>query len=244
MSDAVKHVTLGGSFRTTWVSSGAVASPIVYNIRTGSETLVSSYQGVSSGNGHYYVDARVDSSGLWKGEWYGTVSANTYRNTEYLLATPNDTDQPGRYITWDDVVHRFVGFANVVGAVYAASHYLSYAEGYVDSRLGSKFSIPFSNNNVTIRDLTIDVVYLRSIRGKSEEYDVIMAEVNSRFGALLSGEAVMVTTSGFVSETLPTAAWSSTQDYHPIFSPVLPHIDMVPSSAQVADEYADRGVFL
>lgn len=240
----VRRVTLGGSFRTTWVSSGAIASPISYNIRSGSETLISSYAGVASGDGHYYVDARIDSPGLWKGEWWATVSANTYHNTDYNLATPNDTDQPGRYITWDDVVHRFVGFADVVGAVFAASHYLSYAEGYVDSRLGVKYPIPFSSNNVTIRDLTIDVVYLRSIRGKSEEYEVIMAEVNSRFGALLSGEAVMVTTSGMLASELATAAWSSTQDYHPIFSTVLPHTDMVPSSAQIIDEYGERGVTL
>lgn len=241
-----RRVTVGGSFRATWVSSGAAASPIVYNVRTGSETLANSYAGVDSGNGLYYANAVIGTPGLWKGEWYATVSANTYRNTEWLLVSPGDADQPGRYITWDDVVNRFYGFTDVADAVLAASHYLSYAEAYLDSRLGATFTVPFSSNNQTIRDLTIDVVYARSIRGsRSEEYKAIWAEVSSRLAALINGDDVMISASGALIGGGPLStspAWSSTQGYHPVHAVALDYADMVPSSVQLIDELDERGL--
>lgn len=243
MGDRVNQVTLGSTFRATWASSGSSPSPIVYNVRTGSETLANSYAGVSSGNGFFYADVQVNSPGLWKGEWYATVSANTYRNTEWLLANAGDADQPGRYITWDDVVNRFVPFADVADAVKAASHYLSYAEAYIDGRLGAKFTTPFSNNNSTVRDLTIDVVYARSIRGSlNAEYKAIWAEVNSRLASLLMGESVMVADSGSVLQTTNVSAWSNTSDYHPVFSPVLDETLLSADSSYLAAERSDRGL--
>jgi hypothetical protein len=240
----VRRVTLGSTFKVTWINSGAVASPITFNIMSGSESLVSSYSGVDSGNGHYYADVAVRTPGLYQGRWFATISANTYINGEWYAAFPVDTDQPGRYITWDDVVHRFVGFGDVADALKAASHYLSYAEAYIDGRLGATFTIPFSNNNQTVRDLAIDVVYARSIRGSlNEEYKNLWAEVNSRIGALVGGTEVMVTNSGtIVAEEQSTPAWSSTEEYHPFFAATLPHIDMVPSSSHMQAEYDERGL--
>src|SRR5262245_55008262 len=149
-------VKVGGNFRVTWVSSGATASPICFNLRTGSETLANSWGGIDSTNGAYYADVAIGSVGVWKGEWYATVFTNTYRNTDWYIAYAGDADQPGRYINWDDIVNRFTGFANVADAVKAASHYVCYAEAEVDARLAPKYTPPFSNNNMTVRDLAID----------------------------------------------------------------------------------------
>ncbi|HEX7012328.1 MAG TPA: hypothetical protein VF161_06270 [Steroidobacteraceae bacterium] len=240
MTERVVQITLGSTFRATWVSSGASANPIVYNVLSGSETLVSSYAGQSSGNGHYYVDAVVHSPGLWQGVWYSTVTQNTYVSVEWLAAFPQDTDQPGRYITWDDVVHRFTGFGDIAGAVKAASHYIAYAEAEIDAALGARFSVPFSNNNLTVRDLAIDMVYLRGIRGRSEEYKEIKADVSSRIAALLDGSMVMVTASAEVIQASNEQAWSSTQDYHRVFA-LLDDTLLLPSSDQLLDEALERG---
>ena len=244
MNTPVRYVTLNSAFRVAWINSGSTPSPITFNILTGSETLVSSYAGVDSGNGHFYADAVVRTPGLYKGDWWSVLSANTYRNTEYILAFPNEVDQPGRYITWDDVVNRFVGFADIADAVQAASHYLSYAEAYIDGRLGSKFSVPFSNDNMTVRDLVIDVVYARSIRGTlNDQYKETWADVNSRIGALLAGEMVMITRSVDVIQLNNALAWSNTKDYHATFSPVLDETLLSPDSGFLTQESNDRGIY-
>jgi len=240
--DNITRVTLGSTYRATWVSSGVTASPIVYNIFSGSETMVRSYAGVDSGNGHYYVDARIDSVGLWRGSWFATVSANSFRNDEVLAIFPFDTDQPGRYITWDDVVNRFTEFTDFGGAIKVASHHIVYAEAQLDSMLGTVFVVPFSSNNITIKDLAIDLVYARAIRGKSDEYKSIRADVASRVYALCNGLAYMITASGEILQQQNKYGWSSTQDYHPVFGLLDYEISPGASSAQLMDELAERGL--
>lgn len=241
MSD-IHVVELGGTFRVAWVSSGATASTIQFQVRNGSEQLVSTYTGVDSLNGFYYADVVINSPGLWKGEWYAYVNPNTYRNTEYFQAFAGDTDQPGRYITYDDVVIRYPTFASIGDAVLAASHYISYAEAEVDARLGAAFSPPFDRSNLTVRDLAVDISYLRSIRGKTEEYDALKKSIDERIAALNAGTMVMIA-SGAVLDP-PSGAWSNTQNYHPIFTAALPIEDMVVDSMQLIDEATERGYTL
>lgn len=241
-------VVIGDTFRPTWVSSGVTASPIQYQILTGSETIVNTYAGVDSLNGHYYVDARIDpnswGAAIYQGRWYATVDANTHVSPEWLNAFPEETDQPGRYITWDDVVHRYGDFADFGGAVKAASHYISAAEAMVDGMLGTHFSIPFSNNNATVRDLSIDLAFLRAARGlQKEERANIQGRVKDTVKALKMGTMVMVVGSGQVQRADVSAAWSSTEDHHPVFGPHEP-LDWLVSSQQVIDELADRGIVI
>lgn len=241
-------VILGDTFRPTWISSGATASPIQYRILTGSETIVSTYAGVDSLNGHYYVDARIEpnswSAGIYQGRWYATVDANTHISAEWLNAFPQETNQPGRYITWDDVVQRYGDFADMGGAVKAASHYISAAEARIDGMLGTHFSIPFSNNNATVRDLCIDATYLRAVRGLSkDEYQRIDGQITRTIKSLKMGTMVMVIGSGQIQKSDVSGAWSSTEDHHPVFGPHEP-LDWLVSSQQVIDELADRGIVI
>lgn len=243
--EQVRNIVLGDTFRATWVSSGATASPIQYRILTGSETIVSTYAGVSSGNGHYYVDARIDPSswqaGMYQARWYATVNANTHINAEWLNVFPSEINQPGRYITWDDVVQRYADFADFGGAVKAASHYISVSEARLDAMLATHFSVPFSNNNAVIRDLAIDMTYLRAARRLNEdERNAIQSRIKDTIEALKSGEMVLLTDSGEVVRQDVSRAWSSTQDYHPIFGMHDP-LDWVVSSQQIIDEAAERG---
>jgi hypothetical protein len=241
----VINVTIGDTFRPTWISSGATASPIQYRVLTGSETIVSTYAGVSSGNGHYFVDARIEPNswapGIYQGRWYATVNANTHISAEWLNVFPQDTNQPGRYITWDDVVQRYTDFADFGGAVKAASHYISVSEARLDAMLATHFSVPFSSNNAVVRDLAIDMTFLRAARGLSEgERTSIQGRVNDTIKALKEGTMVMITDSGEVQRQDVSRAWSSTQDYHPVFGMHDP-LDWVVSSQQIIDEASDRG---
>jgi hypothetical protein len=238
-------VVLGDTFRPTWISSGATASPIQYRILTGSETIVSTYAGVDSGNGHYYADARIEpnswGSGIYQARWYATVDANTHISPEWLNVFPEETNQPGRYITWDDVVHRYTDFSDFGGAVKAASHYIAAAEARIDGLLGSHFSIPFSNNNVTVRELSIDAAFMHAARGLSkEEYARINDRIMDTVTMLKAGDMVMVIGSGQIHRSDISRAWSSNQDYHPVFGMHDP-LDWVVSSQQIIDEAAARG---
>ena len=241
----VRNVQMGSSFRVTFVASGATANPISFSVLSGSESMVHSWAGVDSGNGLYYADVRIDSPGLWQGAWHAYISPNSYRASDWYAAFPTDTDQPGRYITWDDVVNRYQLFGTIAGAVKAASHYLRYVEGELDSRLGVAYSVPFSNNNITIRDLAVDMVYLRSIRFKTDGWKELKEEIDGRIAALNSGTAIMVVDSGDIvvaGQGVATSAWSNNQDYHPVFAATLDWTDMVPSSAHMQAEADERGI--
>jgi hypothetical protein len=242
----LRNVILGGTFRPTWVSSGVTAAPITYNILTGSETLVSSYAGVSSGGGHYYVDAMIDpaswSPGLYQAKWIATVNANTHVQVEMLQANPYEADEPGRYVTYDDIVGRYAKFSTVTGgAVHAASHYISFAEAMIDGLLADTFTVPFSSNNLIVKDLTIDLAYLKAMGLRAEDRDEIRGEVMQKIEMLKAGTLVMVTSSGdTIATNAPSNAWSSTEDYHPVFA-MLDEVYLGVSSEQIIDEGAERG---
>lgn len=234
--------TLGSTYRATWISSGTVASPIFYRVLSGSESMVSSYAGVDSGNGHYYADISVDTAGLWKAGWTARVGANTYQNFQWLEVFPYDTDQPGRYITWDDVVMRYRDFSTLGGAVKAASHYISMAEARIDALLASHYTTPFSRNNMVIRDLTIDMTFLLAARLKSEESNRIKKDIMEMIEALKDGTMSMVDNSGTLISAGPTTTtvWSDRENYHPVFGLDDP-MEWGVSSAELFDEANTRG---
>jgi hypothetical protein len=95
-----------------------------------------------------------------------------------------------------------------------------------------------------VRDIVIDMVYLRSIRWSQEGYKELKEEIDGRIKALVDGDAVMIDSSGAVVDLggSTTPAWSNTQDYHPIFAATLDYTDMVPSSLQMQAEADERGI--
>lgn len=242
MTTEVIKLTLGSTFRTIWVSSGTAASPIYFRVLSGSETMVSSYAGVSSGNGHFYADISINSPGLWKGEWTAQVGINTYVSPQWFEAFAGDTNQPGRYITWDDVVMRYRDFATAAGAVKAASHYISMAEARIDALLASHFTVPFSNNNMVIRDLTIDMTFLLAARLKAEEANRLKKDIMETIQMLKDGEMVMVDTSGTMLPTALAASpiWSDRESFHPVFNLDDP-ITWGVSSSELSNEASARG---
>lgn len=87
------EVIAGDTIRLTWVSSGASPSPIVSTLFSGSETLVSSVAGVSSGNGHFYAHHNLPNTAAWyANKWFAFVSPDTYVKYQYVKAIKPEVD--------------------------------------------------------------------------------------------------------------------------------------------------------
>lgn len=238
---SIKEVQLGGSFRLTWISSGAVASPISGIVYTGSETVVNTYSGVSSGNGHYYIDAAIPSSypaGNYRFQWIAVVLSNTYIENVFLTAAKNEVGQAGNYLDWDHVVARYGEFSTY-GATLATSHYITMAEAELESRLGVKFTVPFSSNNLTAIDIATDMAFIKAARLKGKERQELQKIIDDRIKALIEGDAVMIA-GGTVVQQDVQQAWSTDMDYHPVFS-LLDLEDSPVSSQYLIEQGAERG---
>jgi phage gp36-like protein len=215
------RIQLGSTFRVSFVSSGAVLQSLFYNIRTGSETLVASYAGVESGNGHAYVDANIDptswKSGIYRGQWTALIEGRDYTPAHWLEAYRFDEEKTGRYISWDHVTARYPDFADLGGGIKAASHYITAAEARIDAFLGTHFSVPFSSNNATIRDLTVDMTYLLATRLSNKEYDRQYKFLMETIEQLKLGQMLMITDSGDMMRFSSTGAWINPES-QPVFT--------------------------
>lgn len=125
----------------------------------------------------------------------------------------------GRYINWSDVIDRYPEIESLGGSDVISSTYIVYAESFVDGLLQSHFTPPFSNNNVTVRDLSIDCVYWRAGRFKLENATEVKSGFFETIDLLKNGHLPMVDTDGNVIpgfEANP-GIYSSTQSYHSSF---------------------------
>jgi len=102
----------------------------------------------------------------------------------------------GRYITYSDIVnrHELVGDQ---GAGEVDSSYIRYAEFEIESSLASKFPIPFSTNNVTVKDLCIDMTFIKLMRTSGDDFNTEKLEdsLKERIEKLLNGKSLMITNS-------------------------------------------------
>lgn len=138
----------------------------------------------------------------------------------------------GRYCNYQDVVNRFRKATDVNSYQTAIeSNYILFAEAELDGRLGGYFTVPFSSNNVTAKDLSIDLSYAKIIiYADPKVYKSIMDQVDKRIDALISGDAYMLTTSQdqLESSAASDLAWSNTASYNSAFAMVdaeFLHID-------------------
>lgn len=150
----------------------------------------------------------------------------------------------GRYINWDNVVSRYAAVNKRGGADEVDSYSIIYAEAEVDARLSPAFTTPFSSNNMTARDLAIDMTYLRinPLRDPAK-LKPVQDRVDALIKALLDGKASMITDSGDAigpSSVGGVSPWSNTMNYPPTFG-VGETEDMYVSSAQLYDEAVARG---
>ena len=148
----------------------------------------------------------------------------------------------GRYITVADMQGRYTKVSSDKGSASLNSDYIPYGEAYVEMRLASAYTAPFSSNNTTVKDLSMDASYLRIIKfTDTEKAKLIQDDIDSRIAALLDGSAQMVTTSGDLIGQNVSNAWSETDGYAPTFG--VDDITMMQvSSAHELDEEQARKI--
>jgi len=122
----------------------------------------------------------------------------------------------GRYIDWEDVIDRYPVLNTVGGADEVSSTYIVYAEAMTEGLLASKYTVPFSNNNMTVKNLAIDYTYWMAARFKLEDAVAVYSSYYGTIRMLKKDQMEMILDDG----TLVTGArknsgiYSSTQSYH------------------------------
>lgn len=92
MTRSVKKILVGDTFKMTWISSGTTASVISAAVFTGSETLISSGTGTSSGNGHYWRTSLINTPGYYVQEWKATIAGNQQKRRQRFKVVLNEVD--------------------------------------------------------------------------------------------------------------------------------------------------------
>lgn len=83
----------GTTIMQTAVASGGTISPLSFQLLSGSETLVNSTGGVSSGNGFYYGLHLLPTSEAWYiGQMIGVINTNTYVSRQAIRARALEVD--------------------------------------------------------------------------------------------------------------------------------------------------------
>jgi len=147
----------------------------------------------------------------------------------------------GRYINWDDVMHRYPETSNIGGATEVGCAHIYYAEYELDGLLSRYYTTPFSTNNITAKDLAIDLAYLRlgNFKLSDDDRKQFREEIMMKIQKLIDGEAGMQLVDGTVVYTAGETIYSSTSDYHPVFG-FSPEEYFEVDSSLVEDEEWDR----
>jgi phage gp36-like protein len=142
----------------------------------------------------------------------------------------------GRYIEWDDVVNRYPELDTVSGADEMGPTHIDHAESFIDSILSSHFTPPFSSNNMTVKDLSIDNVYYRAGKFKLDNAAQVWSDTLVFIEMLKNGQASMISDSGELLGIRATGAiYSNTQSYHSSFGMDDPICWAIDSDHQIAD---------
>lgn len=146
-------------------------------------------------------------------------------------------------VTWQDLVNRHKSVADIGGTNKVGSSYLVYAEAELNSRLAPYYTVPFSSNNLTAKDLVLDMAYARIYGTKDKDRAGYLEEqITKRIDDLIHGKAQMIAEDGTAisSDNIGGAIWSSTENYVPTFG-MIDEIDQMIDKDRLDDEYSDRG---
>ena len=127
--------------------------------------------------------------------------------------------------------HPYASYANFT-AVYSVAglsqtqlenHYLPAGSRYLDSRLSRAFTVPFSSNNLTARDMNIYSAMLLFLEGRTSKKDdaaEIRLLLDGWIKDLVEGNGTMSLSDDTVlaSDGAQHDVWSTGQDYTPVFN--------------------------
>lgn len=122
----------------------------------------------------------------------------------------------GRYITYDDLKARYPDIDRI-SSTDVNSYHIVFAENELDGMMASRFTVPFSSNNQTAQDLSLDLAYLRVGNISMEDRKMLRDELKFRINELLRGNEQMRLADGTFLQSVGETVWSNTMDYHPAF---------------------------
>lgn len=146
-------------------------------------------------------------------------------------------------IDWADINRRYPETVKYADATQADSAWVTYAVAELEGRLASGFAIPFSSNNLTARDLAIDLTFAKTFRFKDmDKSAAVSSYVGGQIEALLSGRQSMILADGSVMASAGRGAIYVNAEHHPIFG-LGPTEYAVVSSAELVEEQSARGIY-
>lgn len=141
-----------------------------------------------------------------------------------------------KYINWAETVDRYKVVQTRGSDEDVTSAYIDYAEADIEARLAPAYTAPFSDNNMTVKDLCIDNTLYKILAYKdTKKAESILKSIESRIEKLLDGTMQMVTTSGDLLSQSVATAWSETDGYAPTFG-AGDITDFIVSSERLYDE--------
>lgn len=144
----------------------------------------------------------------------------------------------GRYLQPEDLYRRY----NTTSGINPAdinSHYIYYAEAKVDATFGPYLTVPFSDNNITVKDLTLEWTYILCGNLKVEDRQEKEKAWMEWAKRIINGQEQMIVTSGDAINATQGAIHNTTQGYHPTFG-ILDVEDSLVDSSQQYSEWLER----
>ena len=127
------------------------------------------------------------------------------------------------------------------GAVSVGSGYIHYVENRIDSLFAGFFTVPFSSNNQTVKDIACDLVYARASKMKVKDMLEFEKSVMERIENIKKGNEAMIVTSGdAMFASVDGVIYNSNEDYVPVFG-MSPTEYFEVDQDLIDDEENDRG---
>jgi phage gp36-like protein len=114
-----------------------------------------------------------------------------------------------------------------VTSVSVSSQFIADAESFVDAYIGARYVVPLSYVPPLITQITSDLAIFNLAVEKLPRQPDFMKDRYDRSVAMLEQlrDGKMVLTSVSIVTSGDQEAWSPTEGYHPVFSPVLDELD-------------------
>lgn len=124
-----------------------------------------------------------------------------------------------RYINWSDVSARYKNIGTDYDATQINSNYVPFVESQIEGMLSQKYTVPFSNNNFVVKDLCIELLYIKVANLNVKDSESRMKALLSRIDRILDGKENLVDDLGAVinKDVGSSVAWSSESGYQPTF---------------------------
>lgn len=153
------------------------------------------------------------------------------------------------YATIDDVTKTYKPILSSIGSlpddissIDVASVYISRAESVVNAYLSRRYVVPVSPVEPIVVHITADLSISFILMEQQPDVPDFFQARYDRAMKLLEGlrDGELDLSSGTITTEGDQEAWSSTEDYHPVFSPVLDPIDQAVDREQVDSDKDSR----